>query len=92
VQVLIEALSTEWLKSGALHFELLLIISEFQKDLLLLCTHINGNHVVQTFLTEFRSSEQPQDSEILGTQLYEQFTDFVFSACKTWPVEIGSNK
>ena len=58
----------------------------------MMCTHSNGNHVVQTFLNQFKASELPQDDDIPGTEAYQQFTDFVFQACMTWPVEIGTHK
>jgi hypothetical protein len=57
-----------------------------------MCTHSNGNHVVQTFLNQFKASELPQDADIQGTESYVQFTDFVFQACMNWPVEIGTHK
>lgn len=46
VQVLIEVLAAEWQKSGQLANELMAIIGEFKKEALMLCSHINGNHVI----------------------------------------------
>jgi hypothetical protein len=92
IQILIESLAIFWHQSGTHKFELLAIIHEFEKDCLLMCMHSNGNHVVQTFITQFRSSEQPQDGDIAGTEDCQQFTEFALQACLTWPVQIGSHK
>jgi hypothetical protein len=58
--------------------ELHALIGELEKQVLLLCTHSNGNHVVQNFLVLFRASEFPQDSDIYGAEIYGEFTEFVF--------------
>lgn len=92
IQILIESLAQCWHSNGTHKFELLSIIAEFENDCLMMCMHSNGNHVVQTFITQFKSSEQPQDTDIEGTETCEQFTDFALQACLTWPVEIGSHK
>lgn len=79
-------MATHFIDNGLLGEELHATIGELEKQLLLLCTHNNGNHVVQTFLVRFKASEVPQDSDIEGTELYGQFTEFVFQACMTWPI------
>ena len=58
----------------------------------MMCTHSNGNHVVPTFLNQFKASELPQDDDLPASESFVQFTDFVFRACMTWPVEIGTHK
>jgi len=92
VQILLESISGYWHKNKSLHFEMLAIVNEFNQDALAMCMHTNGNHVIQTILNHFKASEEPQDADIDGSEDCQQFTDFVFEACMTWPVEIGTHK
>lgn len=92
VQTLVEAAADAWLCNGDLHTELRDMIKVFEYDTRTLCMDNNGNHVIQVFLNKFKSSEEPQDADLLGTDMYPQFTDFVFRACMASPVEIGRHK
>lgn len=40
-----------------------LLIKELECNIQQLSTHVNGNHVIQAFLTSFKSSEQPSDPD-----------------------------
>jgi hypothetical protein len=57
-----------------------------------LCTDVHGNHVIQTFITKFRSTESPNEIDTRGTEMLGQFTDFIFDACMRNPLEIGTHK
>ena len=92
VQILLESIAAYWHKNKTLQYEMLAIVEEFNQDALAMCMHTNGNHVTQTLLNQFRASDQPGDADIEGTEDCQQFTNFVFEACMTWPVEIGTHK
>ena len=89
MQTLVENLANNYQE---FHSELLALIVELEKQVLLLCTHSHGNHVVQTFLVRFRASDVPSDSDKPGCESFGQYTEFVFRACRTWPIEIGTHK
>lgn len=68
------------------------MIEELDKDILQLSTHVNGNHVIQSFLNAFRSSEQPADPDIKGAEIRSVYTQFIFDACMKHCQEIGTHK
>lgn len=89
MQTLVENLANN---CGEFHNELMTLIAELEKQVLLLCTHNHGNHVVQTFLVRFRASDVPSDADKPGSEDFGQYTEFVFRACRNWPIEIGTHK
>lgn len=56
MQTLVEVLAD---KVELLNTECLMLVRELENSILNLSTHVNGNHVIQAFLTSFKSSEQP---------------------------------
>ncbi len=54
MQTLVEVLAVN---IRELEHECLMIIKQLEDNLLQLSTHANGNHVIQAFLTSFKSSE-----------------------------------
>lgn len=54
MQTLVEALALN-IKDMESHCRLM--IEELNKNILQLSTHVNGNHVIQSFLNAFKSSE-----------------------------------
>ena len=80
------------MESRTFEKELDVIVNELEKQVLQLFTHNHGNHVIQTFLVRFKASDYPQDRDFFGTSIYGKFTDFIYRACMTWPIEIGTHK
>ena len=68
MQTLIEVLAS---RAELFHFELTKLINEFMPRVVELSVHTHGNHVLQAFLTSFRASEKPSDSDIEGSEKYE---------------------
>jgi hypothetical protein len=54
--------------------ECILLIEQLNSNILSMSTHVNGNHVIQAFLTAFKSSEQPSDPDIEGAELRSVYT------------------
>ena len=65
MQTLVEFLSKN---VKELKFEVLTLIDLFRLDILDLSTNVHSNHVIQTFLTSFKSSEHPADQDLPGAQ------------------------
>lgn len=42
------------------------LIREFNAEILEMSTHVNGNHVVQAFLTSFKCGDHPSDQDCPG--------------------------
>jgi hypothetical protein len=72
--------------------ECLMLVRELESNALSLSTHVNGNHVIQAFLTSFKSSEQPQDTDVKGSETLWVYTKFIFDACMNYCQEIGTHK
>lgn len=53
---------------------------------------MHGNHVVQSFLIIFKASDHPADSDLVGSDVTAQYTQFIFDACMRNCVEIGKHK
>lgn len=89
IQTLVDVLSK---KLEIFEKDILKIIGQLKKQVRDLSLNVHGNHVIQAFLCIFKSSQVPSDSDIVGTETYDKFTQFIFDACINHCVEIGSHK
>lgn len=94
MQALVERLYKFISEDGILGEQLAAIVNELDQgdSPLFLCTDVHGNHVAQMFIQKFRATQNPQEPDMPGTEAYAQFTDFLYRACASWPVEIGTHK
>ena len=65
MQTLVEFLSKN---VKELRNEVLSLIDLFRQDILDLSTNVHSNHVIQAFLTSFKTSEHPADPDLPGAQ------------------------
>lgn len=89
IQTLVEVLGNE---PTALHSEILAIGSEMSQYIFDLSTHPNGNHVIQAFLLTFKASDEPEQADRAGAELYSTYTQFIYAACMAYCDQIGSDK
>ena len=89
MQTLVEVLAD---KIPGMETECNMLVKELECNILNLSTHVNGNHVIQAFLTSFKSSDQPQDSDMDGAEMRWAYTQFIFDACMNYCQEIGTHK
>jgi hypothetical protein len=54
------------------------LIRELDSDILQMSTHVNGNHVIQAFLTSFKCGEHPADLDCENVVERQQYTQFIF--------------
>lgn len=76
----------------SLHEECQCLIRELDTDILQMSTHVNGNHVIQAFLTSFKCGEHPADQDCADVLARQQYTQFIFQACQDHCEEIGTHK
>jgi len=89
MQTLVEVLAGN---VSNLQTECLMLVRELETNILQLSTHVNGNHVIQAFLTSFKSSDQPSDADLEGSEIRRAYTQFIFEACMNYCFEIGTHK
>ena len=69
---------------SALHNEILAIGSEMSQYIFDLSTYPNGNHVIQAFLLTFKASDQPEQADCAGAEMYATYTQFIYAACMAY--------
>ena len=57
-----------------------------------LSTHPNGNHVIQAFLLTFKATDEPEQADFQGAEMYATYTQFIYGACMAYCDQIGSDK
>lgn len=48
--------------------------------------------MIQAFLCTFKASQNPEEPDLDGSERFERFTQFIFEACVSFCIEIGSHK
>lgn len=68
------------------------MIEHMESEVVDLIMDMHGNHVVQTLLMMFKASENPMDSDMPGSSVTSQYTQFIYETCMFNCVSIGMHK